>query len=100
MIDPRDADRDRIWCKALVSTLGVDDIYRVTTEFLRLRNEVAVEQLAEADRAKVFVEALDDLRLHAIELDVAPGWTSVPTVEWKSAMDRVADAGAWSGPAA
>ncbi|MFA5808708.1 MAG: hypothetical protein WC935_00040 [Thermoleophilia bacterium] len=60
MIDPRDASRDKIWCIALVATLRVDDIQRVTAEFLRLRDEVAVEQLAEADRTKRLAGLLRD----------------------------------------
>lgn len=33
-------------------------------------------------------ESLDDLKMHELKLDVAPYWTSVPTVEWEQAIER------------
>lgn len=34
-------ERDRLWCLALIATLSVDDIQKVTAEFLRLREKEA-----------------------------------------------------------
>lgn len=31
------AERDRLWCKALIETLGVDDIAKVTAHFNQIR---------------------------------------------------------------
>lgn len=42
-------ERDLLWCKALVATLGIDEIARVTAEFNRIRPDKAVEQLRAAD---------------------------------------------------
>lgn len=36
-------ERDSLWCKALVATLGIEEIARVTAEFNRIRPDKAVE---------------------------------------------------------
>ena len=44
-MDEKLADRDRLWCRALVATLGIDEIARVTAEFNRIRPDTAQQSV-------------------------------------------------------